>query len=163
MIALVICSCEKNDDLVAPSITEENSFSCKIGDELFVAQPNGGFLQFPGISVIGPNWVIKLRNASNDDIYINLTKNEPDNTIQIHKADGDQDFLYDDQNSVELVWRDNIYVSHENTGFINITEWENDRKLIFEFDELKLYDENNPTETIILTEGKLNINLTSME
>jgi len=163
LIALVTCSCEKSDDLVAPPITQENSFSCKIDGELFVAQPNGGFLQFPGILVIGSNWIILLRNQNNDELYLNLKNNELDNFLPILKADGDQYFGNDEQNSVELIWKNKIYISNTNTGIIKINEWVNDSILILEFSELLLYEKNNPIETISLAEGKLNINLTTME
>src|SRR5680860_912958 len=73
LISIITYSCEKNDDLVAPPITQENTFSCKIDGELFVAQPHGGFLQSEGILLIASvnTWLLVFGNGKSD-LYINI-------------------------------------------------------------------------------------------
>src|SRR5690606_31233569 len=69
-------SCNKEDDAPAPPITAENTFSCKIDGELFVAKEHGGFIPNSGDAInvtIGSIncWKIILGDGSTD-IYLYL-------------------------------------------------------------------------------------------
>ena len=165
LISIITCSCDK-EDLVAPPITQENTFSCKIDGKLFVAQPHGGFLQMEGITVqsMQNSWLVILSNG-HQVVYIKLKNVNIPGIRDIQRSENIRNPT-EANNSVEFIANGGsitTHVSHDDTGFINVLEWKNDSILIFEFDELILYDEENPSKTKTLTDGKLNINLATLE
>lgn len=164
LIAIVTCSCDK-EDLDAPPITQDNTFSCKIDGELFVAQPHGGFLQMEGIIVqaMQNSWLVILSNR-HQKVYIKLKNVNTSGMRYIQRSENIRNPT-EANNSIGFIANGGpifTHVSQDDTGFINVLEWKNEI-LIFEFDELILYDIDDPTKTITLTDGKLNINLATKE
>ena len=103
LISLLISSCEKDDDLLAPPITRENTFSCKINGKIFIAQDHGGFTARDyGISlkITESKWLLMLADGKND-LYMNLNSTESDRQKKIKKSDGDTDFTNEVKNVME--------------------------------------------------------------
>lgn len=158
---LSIFSCNKSDDTPpAPPITAENTFSCKIDGELFIPENHGGFINQYGyqIRIFDNNsWTIIL---SNDKVtlYLFIKNIDHEGIYQIYRSDGDNDFLYDENNAVEFRNRVNqtVYISN-NSGEIEVLSFEDGKRLMLKFNEIQLISEDS-NDTLILTDGKLNIN-----
>ena len=157
-------SCKKEDDIPAPPITAENTFSCKMDEELFVPKRNGGFIRFPGIIVITneDNWHLILNNGEKE-LHIYLANLNRIGNYNISDSDGNKDFFNETSNAVELDDTSELYyISKEDSGLIEVIELEQGKRLIFQFDEIKLYNMNNRNHFIMLTDGKLNLNLVTL-
>lgn len=158
-------SCSKDD---APSITQENSFSCKINGELFVPEDYGGFPNsVSGIIILndGSDWLFRLSNGGKT-VYIYLHHVTHLGEYVLSESDGDGDFFGEESNLMEVdlsgATSHTTHKSTANSGIINVIELDVDKRIILKFDEIVLEDINNPDEKIILTEGKLNINLNTL-
>ncbi|HSP82201.1 MAG TPA: hypothetical protein VLN72_00555 [Gillisia sp.] len=163
-LLLSFCSCNKEDVVPAPPITAENTFSCKIDGELFVPKQNGGFIRFPGIIVItnDNNWHLILNNGEKE-LHIYLANLNRVGNYIISDSDGNKDFFNETRNAVELDDTSELYyISKQDSGLIEVIELEQGKRLIFQFDKLKLYNSNNPGKSIMLEDGKLNINLENL-
>lgn len=164
-------SCGNDDEAVEqpPQISEENTFSCKIDGELFVAETFSRFPNtFPGIiaGVLSGtnNWTIMLRNSDNV-IHIYITEVVDTGNYIIKFSDGDSFFFGETETVVEFGRDSSSSSTHhsiDGSGIININELVVNLKLIATFNEILLVSNDNPQETVILTEGKLNINLESL-
>lgn len=158
---LGILGCNKSDDTPpAPPITAENTFSCKINGELFVPENHGGFIDQYGyqIRIFDKNsWTIIL---SNDKVtlYLFLKNIDHEGIYEISRSDGDNDFLYDENNAVEFRNRvNNSQYNSINSGEIEVLNFEEEKSLVLKFNEIQLESEDS-NDTLILTDGKLNIN-----
>lgn len=168
-LILVVSSCKKDDDVIAPPITAENTFSCKINGETFIPEDHGGFpIVQKGIIVeIFPessNWIFQLRN-SNKDIYIYIVNVLETGNYEIQVADGDGDFLFDTNNAVEASVTGFFPPTHVSTnisGNIEVIELDVDQRIILQFEELELVNPDDSSDIIVLTDGKLNINLETL-
>lgn len=161
-LLLGFSSCDKEVDTPAPPITAENTFSCKIDGELFVPQNHGGFIPLYGylINILEDNsWIITLSNGKKT-FYLFLKNVDHTGNYEVFKSDGDLNFLYDENTVVELTddVSNSVYTSLNNSGNIEVLSFTIGQKLILKFDEIILGSTTNPNETIVLTDGKLNIN-----
>ena len=161
----VFSACNKDDE--APSIDEENTFSCKINGELFIPKEHGGFYEKDGITVTlfpDNSWLIILGDGKNK-IYIYLYNVERTGSFNITESDGNGDFLNETANVIELEGPGNSgsnYRSIDNAGTINVIELDINNRIIFEFENIQLVNNDDPNEVLNLTNGKLNINLESL-
>ena len=166
-ILLSFCSCNKKDDAPAPPITAENTFSCKIDGELFVPKKHGGFLNTGnGIKVnLLPNntWKLNFGDGSYD-LFIYLSNISNIGRVDIEESDGDLDFFEEDINLIELKNRntDRVFYSLFNLNAINIRGITSRKNLILEFGEIKLLNSHNSSDTITISEGKLNLNIDTL-
>ncbi len=164
-ILLCFSSCLKDDTpKVAPPITQENSFSCKINGELFIPEPHGGlFASSPPIRAIlqdNNTWKFNMGNGL-IEIYIYLYNATEIGEYTITESEGIVNYVGETENLVEMTdfyVPGVVYISTNNNDKINVLELEIDNKIIFEFDEIILVNNTDPEDIIILSEGKLNIN-----
>ena len=162
-LSFFLSSCQKDDDNpIAPPITAENTFSCKINGELFVPENHGGFIDQYGyrMSILNNNsWKIIL---SNDKVSLFLFIKDINSTgeYKLHSSNGDQHYVAEDDSGFEFVNRETNeeYVSTENSGKITVSSFETGKKLIFSFDKITLHSISGNEENLILTNGKLNLN-----
>jgi len=165
LLIFILSSCNKSDDIIPPDITQENTFSCTIEGEVFVPETHG-FYGFYGISTIRSEdkWSIMLSNGKTT-LLINLTDlDNNDNSKTIQESDGDFYSYNDTTNTIELKIKGNpnrYYYSYGNTGFVSIEKFENEH-LILKFDEIELISIHDTSNKIKLTNGKLNINLNTL-
>ncbi len=165
-LLLVASSCN-DDDPSAPPITAENTFSCKINGELFVPEDHGGFPIIQRgilVSQFDNNWELKFGNGPIDvDIYIVDVIETGDYTLA--RSDGRADFFKKTENLMEVDLQQvtgSTHVSTSSSGSIEVLELEVNKRVILQFEEIVLENLSNPEETIVLTEGKLNINLDTL-
>lgn len=164
---LLSASCN-NDDNTVPPITEENTFSCKIDGELFVPNDYGGFpITQHGINarISNNNWTIILSNGS-IDIYLYLANLQEVGNYELSLSDGNADFLGETENAAEVDLENITGTSHISTnvsGSIQVLEIEPKQKTVMKFDKITLVDKEKPEDIIILSEGKLNINLETLD
>ncbi len=160
---LGILGCNKSDDTPpAPPITAENTFSCKINEELFVPENHGGFIDQDGyiISILEDNsWIITLSNKEKT-LYLFVKKVDRIGEYNVFKSDGDQFFVQDSNTGVEL--RDRVkdleYVSHQESEKIEVLSYVDNQKLILQFNKIVLHSTKESNNVLILTDGKLNLN-----
>jgi len=165
---LCFYSCNKEDDTPVPPITAENTFSCKIEGELFVPKEHSGFIPGKGEPImvtnsIDNNYKIIIGDGSKD-IYIHLYNLNRIGNYELSSSNGDNFFVGDEFSSMELK-QNGIsynYVSSEDSGNIEILLFEPNKKIIFQFDEIKLYNPDDSNQSIMLSDGKLNINLDTL-
>lgn len=162
-----LCSCEKPDDNppIEP-ITAENTFSCEINGETFVPENHGGFYPQLGIlvSVLEENsWKIIL---SNDKItlYFFIKRIKNTGKYPIHESDGDNFFTFNEESSIEYRNRvtNEIFSSSNDSNQIEVLSFQENEELVFQFNKIVLESTSNLGKTITLTEGKLNINKTTL-
>lgn len=160
-LALTGCT-EKDDDLSPPSITQENTFSCYIGNNLFIPENHGGFYNFSGylISILEDNsWIVTLSNGRTT-LYLFLKEVKRTGHYEISGSDGNQFFVQDLNTAVEL--RDEVsnieYVSVNSASKLEVLHFIPDRELVLQFDEIVLVAVDDPENKIVLSQGKLNIN-----
>lgn len=154
--------CSKDDN--APPITQENSFSCKINGELFVPEDYGGFPNsLDGIIIIlsdSSDWMFRLSNGGKT-VYIYLHNVTHTGEYVLGESDGDGDFFGEESNLMEVdLTGGTSFLTHKstnNSGIINVIELDIDNRIILKFGEIIL-TEVNGSESVVLTEGKLNIN-----
>ena len=169
LFLLVQISCNKDDDTPAPPITQENTFSCKINGETFVPKDYIGFYNMPGIQAsvhtyTTNNWEFYLSNAQKD-IYIYIVQVDKTGDYTLTVSDGDGDFLFDENTAMEFDDNGNYPPSHISTnssGTFYVTDLEVNKKIILEFDKIELINKDNSDDKVTLTEGKLNINLETL-
>lgn len=161
-------SCDKKDDAPAPPITAENTFSCKIDGELFVPKEHSGFIPGKGEPIVVTNSIDNnykfILGDGSKDIYIHLYNLDGIGNYILSSSNGDNHFVGDEFSSMEFSQNGIFYnfVSSEDSGNIEILLFEPNKKIIFQFDEIKLYNPGDPTHFIILTDGKLNVNLETL-
>ena len=166
-LLLFCAACDKDDPpKPVPPITQENTFSCKINGEVFIPEPHGVLPTSPGIRVIlhnGNSWLFDLANKRRD-IYIYIYNVTATGKFTIVASDGDNDFFGETENRAEM--EDDLlkidYASLNNNEEINILELEINKSIIFEFDEITLVNVTDPTDVLVLSEGKLNVNLETL-
>ncbi|XLS29003.1 hypothetical protein ACJD0Z_17620 [Flavobacteriaceae bacterium M23B6Z8] len=162
-LAFLSCS---DDDPKIPPITTENTFSCKIDGELFVPKDHGGFpIQQSGILVSiedNNSWYFTFGDGSKD-LFLYITNVTSKGDFSLELSDGDKDFFQENKNLMELdfetVSNFATHISTTESGKIQVLELEINKHIIIQFDELILRDTNNPQNVVMLTEGKININL----
>lgn len=166
MLLFATFSCN-NDDVTAPPITAENTFSCKINGKLFVPEDHGGFpvrqdgiiLQFSDDN----SWTFIFGNGPTD-VYIHITDVTSTGFYRLGLSDGNAHFFQETENLMEadidkaISQFGNSHISTLASGSVEVIELEVGKRIVLRFDEIKLVNLYNPNETAILTEGKLNIN-----
>ncbi len=170
-ILVSFTSCFNFDDdspKVAPPITQENSFSCKINGELFIPEPHGGlFASSPPIRAIlqdNNTWGFNMGNGA-IEIYMYVYDATETGEYIITASDGNINYVGETENLVEMTdfyTPGVVYISTNNNDKINVLELEIDNKIIFEFDEITLINNTDPEDVIIFSEGKLNVNLETL-
>lgn len=164
---LLFSSCN-NDDDTAPSISQENTFSCKINGELFVPEDYSSFPNsFTGISAhIIPenNWFFHLQNTQKN-IYIYIVNVIETGEYMIYLSDGNGDFLGEETSGFDISITGNSTPSHhsiDNNDTVTVVELDINTRIVLEFDEITLVNNNDPSDIVKLTDGKLNINLETL-
>ena len=163
ILTFLLSSCQKDgDNTIAPPITAENTFSCKINGEVFKPENHGGFIDQYGyiISILEDNsWIITLSDEETT-LYLFIKNVDRIGEYPVHQSDGDQFFVQDSNTALELrdIVNDTEYVSLQNSGKIQVLSFEEGKKLILKFEEIILEQKNNSSKKIILLDGKLNIN-----
>lgn len=166
VLLVLLLSCSKDES--APPITQENAFSCKVNGELFVPKDHRAFLiTIQGIQVFvkdSTNWTFILNDY--DELYIHLTSVVKTGKYSLSQSDGDRDFFNDTQNASEFHLRPSksgaAYVSTPVSGDVEVLELELGKRIVLKFDKLVLQDMDDPAKTLELTDGKLNINLETL-
>ncbi|PRX39052.1 hypothetical protein [Salegentibacter salegens] len=157
-------ACEKQENVSIPPITAENTFSCKIDGEVFIQKEHGGFLKTEDglkVNLLANNtWKINLGDG-NHDLFIYLSNIPSSGSINIEQSDGDLDFFEEERNLIELNDRNTnkVFYSLFKSKAITIKSFTSRENLIFEFGEIILLNSENSSDTIELSQGKLNINL----
>lgn len=168
LFALSFCtSCNKDDD--TPPITAENTFSCKINGERFVPEDFGSFPNsFDGIMSFIPrdsnDWYFQFGNGEKN-IFIYLVDVEATGNYILKASDGDSDFFGETENVMEFSNIGNFTSTHKstnNSGSLKVRSLNINKKIILEFDVITLIGNEDPNNTVTLTDGKLNINLETL-
>ena len=155
---LTISSCEKNDKLEFV----EDTFSCYINGELFVPKGNTNLISTSpgndGLSFMKFNsdldLVIQVKNEkSKMVIYIKNFIDE--NEFSLENSNGVINYPFNNpETSSVLIYNDKKYLSKMNSGKLLLTE-ASDTNLEGTF-EFTLYNENDDSDTIRITNGKFN-------
>ncbi|MEL4306560.1 hypothetical protein [Joostella sp. CR20] len=168
MFFFIVFSCS-NDDDTAPPITAENTFSCKINGKLFIPKDHGGFpviLDGTSVNLAQNNsWRFIFGNRSTD-VYIYLHEVEKTGSYSLSTSEGRGDFFQKNENLIELdlsPWDSNIeHISTLESGEIEVLELEVNKRIVLEFDKITLVNKDDASDKVVLTEGKLNINLETL-
>ncbi len=166
ILLILITSCSNDDDLVIPSISDENSFTCKIDNEIFVAKNHRGFYAGTGKPIMTTIFNNNLKIILGDgktDIYLYLNDLNELGDYEIEEIE--ENSFYGDHNVSSASLRKNngeTFFSIINSGKIQVIEFERDEKLILKFDEIILQDSNNADNLIVLSDGMLNINYNTL-
>lgn len=161
LLAITFQSCSKDDELPT---SDENSFTVKLNGERFVAEDVDRFLMDNYVfsdNGIDKNRFLTFRNSSDIVLVINLRKLEG---IGNYEVGIDESFLSDRESaksSVAVGTREMGVEYHTYSPELNekieITEI-GDNFIVGEFDRITLSDPDNPDDTVILTEGRFDIN-----
>ena len=162
-------SCQKDDaPKTAPPITQENAFSCKINGVLFIPEDHyHGFNPAAGIRsyiLLDNSWSFRLADKRRD-LYIYLYNVTATGEYIVTASDGNHDFFGEIENQAEMTDHyvpGATYVSVNNNEKIEVLELELDTRIILQFDSITLVSDTDPEDVIVLTEGKLNINLETL-
>ncbi len=152
---LSLSSCNSSDEQEIP--TGDHSFSCHIDGELFVPRGNPNiFTTTPTndglrISITDNFYQIEAHDYSNYTVFINIADNHFE-TIDLEKSSGS---FYDFSINHVIIKRNGvIYLSKDNSGSIILTSNTNENVSgTFEF---ILYNENDESDIIQVTNGKFN-------
>lgn len=171
--AITLQSCFKADGDPLPT-SGENSFIALVNGFPFLAEDVFKFTStYYGITAYenDKTWELTFRNSSRGDIHIYLYKvTEPGNYI-VGKADGDLVYFSDsdDESSVSISDETGsafgvAYFSNspQNNEIIEITKIQGDSIIVGEFDRITLSSPGNPNDKTILSQGKFNINLSTL-
>ena len=168
LLAITLQSCFKEDGDPLPT-SGENSFTAKLNGEEYVAEDVTRYGRiYHGITafVHDKNWLLTFSNSSDIIILISLHKVEE---VGHYDVGIDENFFFDRESNISSVSVRTGKVGLEyHTIFpeldekIEITKIEGDSIIIGEFDKITLSDPDNPDKKIILTEGKFNINLATL-
>lgn len=161
-------SCFKDDGDPLPT-SGENSFNARLNGEQFTAEDVWKWPRtYYGInaSVHDNNWLLRFSNSSSLIIFISLHKVEE---VGYYEVGIDENFFFDHESNISsvLIRTGNVEVKYH-TNFpelnekIEITKIEGDSIIIGEFEKITLSDPDNPNKKVILTNGKFNINRTTL-
>ena len=165
-LLLFCAACDKDGPpKPVPPITQENTFSCKINGEVFVPEDHFHGLS-PGFgmkaSILANNsWKFQLADKQRD-IYIYIYNVTATGEYTITASGGyNPSFVGQTENLAEM--RDKYmpeidYISINNNEIIEILELKPDIHIVLQFDEITLVNNTDPTDVLVLSEGKLNIN-----
>ncbi|MEL4306559.1 hypothetical protein [Joostella sp. CR20] len=167
MFFFIVFSCS-NDDDTAPPITAENTFSCKINGKLFIPKDHGGFPVIQeGIYSFADNdgsWFFEFGNRS-ADVYIYLVEVNKTGSYTLGLSEGRAHFYQKTENLME-VDLDNVtgstHISTMQSGEIEVLELEVNKRIVLEFDKITLVNKDDASDKVVLTDGKLNINLETL-
>ena len=146
-------SCETNDIIQ----TGDESFSCYINGQLFIPKANVNLLDtFPlrkkvVFSTMNSYFSIKATDSENYNIFFNVL----DYDIGIFNFSQSEGNIYNnDLNHAIINTSDIRYISKDNSGSVTFTEV-SDTNVEGTF-EFTLYNENDDSDTIRVTNGKFN-------
>lgn len=175
LISISFCACNKDDDNTIPPITQENSFSCFINGDLLLPKDRIGFpTQADGIRVdLYPDsndWRLQFSDHDTHRSVTIFLKNVV--TTGAYKV-----FALDAEDFGALILEDTkvqyydtelneLFVSTEATGSIIVTELDVNSRIVLTFDRLVLdglaLDGTVNNDTLVVTDGKANINLETL-
>ena len=159
-------SCTPDEGTPRPT-SGENSFTAKINGEQFIAVDIWKFKRIDhGITAYenGKTWLLSFRNSSKTTIYFYLPDIEGVDYYNVGVADDNLSFFdnRDTQTSVLMANSNSEVIYNSNSPDLNekitIKEVQGDSIIIGEFEHITLSNPENPEDTIIITEGKFNIN-----
>lgn len=173
ILGVCLFGCENDDDSISP-ITEDNSFSCYVNGELFLPKDRIGFpTQADGINVgVYPetnDWVLGFTNHdTNRSVTLFLKNVTTTGEYPVFAIEGDFGAPFElTKVHYSDTHLDDLFVSTDDTGNINVTELTLNSKIVLTFDKLTLdglaLDGTVNNDTLILTDGMLNINLDTLE
>ncbi|MCM8571143.1 hypothetical protein NE848_17235 [Gramella jeungdoensis] len=171
-ILIIFISCSK-DDGIDLNETGENSFSVKINGKKFIPEDVKLFLNIDyGIKAYTNNntWHLTFSDSEQKDIHFYIKDVTAGGKYQIGKLKGDLNFYTpeDDETAVGIAdgsgtVRGVAYGSESGQQqFIEIIEVKGDSILIGQFDQIILQNPNNQNDKVSLTEGKFNINRSTL-
>ena len=149
----------------------ENSFTAKLNWKQFVAEDvSPAWHNFYGITASEHDkiWLLKFSNSSDLSLYFYLPEVKEAGYYNVGEADDNLSFFdtKDFQPSVLIDNGSGDVIYHTNSPGLNetieITKIEGDSIIIGEFDKITLSDPDNPDKKVILTDGKFNINLATL-
>lgn len=167
LTGILLHSCSVEDDLPTSG---ENSFFARLNGEKYIPQ---NITRFPsgthyGLTAGKRNgaWHINVDNRTDKNIYISIDSVEQPGNYLIQNVD------LEFPNQMPRIRPTSVIVSNpgliyyltkEEVGpeYIKITEVQ-DSLIIGEFQKITLTDPNNPNNKTLLTEGRFNINLTTL-
>lgn len=168
LIVITLQSCFKDDPLPT---TGENSFTVKLNGRQYIAEDLNHFASINyGITALvdDKSWWLRFGNSSYENISIYLHEVKKVGYYAI----GANDDLFPDSDSESTI--SSITITNHTTNSlyytnlpelnekIEITKIEGDSLIIGNFEKITLSDPDNPDEIIILTNGKFNINRTTL-
>ena len=98
-------------------------------------------------------------------MYIYIVNVTSTGNYTLALSNGDAYFTQESENLMEVDLEHvtgSTHISTLQSGTIEVLELEIDKRIVLRFDEIVLVGRDNPEEKIILTEGKLNINLETL-
>jgi hypothetical protein len=169
LISIILHSCAAEDPLPTSG---ENSFITQLNGKRYVAEdihvfPSGTKY---GLSVYKNEkiWLLTVNNSSALTLYFYLYEITGSGDYMIGEADENLSFFDNEDNQTSVLIGDGsldvlfLTKAIDATEYIKITEVQGDSIIIGEFEKITLTDPENPNNTAILTDGKFNINLNTL-
>ncbi len=180
LCCLLIISCSKNDDGPSlPPITQtgENTFGCFINGRLLVPRNGTGTTAGPdnGLKFIAsgtgnpPNYdyneinvqdFVSPNGGSIDIHIINLHENGEGN-FEIMESNCERFFQANPTVNIRCRYFDgenyDYYCSIEGTGYLNISRYDYENRIVSGTFNFRARNENKPTDIIEITEGRFDI------
>lgn len=165
LVSLTLHSCSPEDPLPTSG---ENSFIAQLNGENYIAEdvhhfPSGtkyGLSAYESENI----WLLTVRNKSAQTLYFYLSEITESGDYLIGEADENLSFFDNkDHHTSVLIGDGNLDVSFLTKAagtkeFITITKVQGDSIILGKFDKITLTDPENPNNTVILRNGKFNIN-----
>lgn len=168
LLAFTFQSCFKDEADPLPT-SGENSFSAKIDGKQFVAEDvTNAWHNFNGIEafVRDNNWLLTFSNSSDLIIFISLHQVEE---VGYYTVGIDENFFFDGESNISSVsvrtgkvGLDYRTIFPELNEMIEVNKIDGDSIIIGGFDKITLSDPDNPEKKVILTDGRFNINLATL-
>ena len=178
LFLFTITSCSESDapqDQLPPiTQTGANTFGCVINGEVLIPKDGIGVPQPKGITVKyrnNKNFIIdagNLKDNGGGDIYIYIYNLTSTGVYNLGVSDNQSDLsfapsyphifcrTYDGANQGK------VYLSNVNSGTITITRFDSDNHIVSGTFELTVFNKDNPSETIEITEGRFDVNWSTL-
>jgi len=169
-------NCSNNDDPIEQdqlppiSQTGANTFGCIINGKVLIPKDGIGVPQPKGISVKyrgNKNFIIdvaNLKDINGDRIYLYVNNLTSTGAYSFGLSNGENDLTFEPNFPHCWVRTFNTtnggirYFSNTNTGTITITRFDEDNHIVSGTFKITVFNENNPNETIEITEGRFDVN-----
>jgi hypothetical protein len=184
LIFITFFNCSNNDDSIEqnqlPPITQTgaNTFGCVINGEVLIPKDSrgslGGVSPKKGITVAylqNNNFTIdagNFRDENGDRIYIYINNLVSIGTYSFGLSNGESTSTFEPDyphcwgTTFNNLGEGKKHLSNTNSGTIKITRFDQDNHIISGTFELTVFNRENPTETIEITDGRFDINLNTV-